>query len=113
MCCRGGLGLTTGFSDVGGLVDCLAGLHEGKATTDILEKYDEIRRRIFSTIVDPTTTKNLERIMQDADEARANDQFLKLLDQAAKDPIAAEELEKVKIVFRSSPYDMTTDLLLF
>ena len=103
------MGLTTGVSDVGCLVDCLAGIHEGKASMDILEKYDEIRRRIFSTIVDPTTTKNLERIMQDADLARTNDEFLKLLDQAAVDPKAAEELEKVPTVFWYSRHDVDAD----
>ena len=85
--------------DVGGVVDCLVGIHEGKASMDILDKYDEIRRRIFSTTVDPTTTTNLKRIMQDADEARAKDPFLTMLDQAAKDPDVMKEIEKVHFVF--------------
>lgn len=42
---HGGLGLTGGIMDAGGLSQCLIGIAEGKATPDILDRYDEVRRR--------------------------------------------------------------------
>ncbi|KKY35456.1 putative fad binding domain-containing protein [Diaporthe ampelina] len=62
----GGMGLTNGMVDVGGLADCLIGIHRGLATEDILDKYDDVRRGIFQDVVDGITTMNLERIMQDS-----------------------------------------------
>lgn len=64
---------------------------------EILDKYDETRRRIFSTIVDPTTTANLKRIIQKPEDATANDPFFEMIQRAAEDPKAAEELMKVSL----------------
>lgn len=105
--------MTTGVSDVGGLVDCLVGIHEGKASMEILDKYDETRRRIFSTIVDPTTTGNLKRIIQDPDEAIANDPFVAMLKQAAVDPKIEEELMKVSSSISDTTGQGNADLVCF
>jgi 2-polyprenyl-6-methoxyphenol hydroxylase-like FAD-dependent oxidoreductase len=76
----GGLGLTGGMVDVGGLSDCLAGIYEGKADDEILDKYDEIRRAKYTDIVNPVSTENFKRIFdQDPEVAGEKDEFLKLL----------------------------------
>src|SRR5271156_5874205 len=46
----GGLGLTGGIVDAGGLSDCLIGLAYGVADESILDKYDEIRRAMWHNI---------------------------------------------------------------
>ncbi|KAG8165507.1 hypothetical protein KVR01_004059 [Diaporthe batatas] len=62
----GGMGLTNGMVDVGGLADCLVGIHRGLTDEGILDKYDSVRRGIFQDVVDGITTANLKRIMQDS-----------------------------------------------
>lgn len=95
---RGGLGLTGGISDVGGLVDCLYGIYDGKASLDILDEYDRIRREVYKTITDPTSTRNLERIWKDPETLRGGkDPFFAKLDRLKEDPNALDEMEKVNL----------------
>ncbi|KAH6708779.1 hypothetical protein BKA61DRAFT_696546 [Leptodontidium sp. MPI-SDFR-AT-0119] len=75
----GGLGLTTGICDVGSLVDCLFGIGGGHASLDILDKYDQERRRIFNEVVDGLSTANFRRIMQDPDQFIEKDPSYKLM----------------------------------
>ncbi|KAL1863856.1 hypothetical protein Daus18300_008005 [Diaporthe australafricana] len=82
----GGMGLTNGMVDVGGLADCLIGIHRGVAGDDILDKYDTIRRGIFQDVVDGITATNLRRIMQDSSEALGADPFLRACREAAQSP---------------------------
>ncbi|KIW95655.1 uncharacterized protein Z519_04240 [Cladophialophora bantiana CBS 173.52] len=57
----GGYGLTSGIADIGSLVDCFQGIHEGLATINILNKYDQKRREKYYTIAEaarnPVTAK--------------------------------------------------------
>lgn len=96
---RGGLGLTTGISDVGSLADCLYGIHEGKADMSILDQYNEIRLKIFREAVDTMSTANFERIMQDANQFQEKEPFFKLISQAQKDPQLAQSLREVSVSF--------------
>jgi 2-polyprenyl-6-methoxyphenol hydroxylase-like FAD-dependent oxidoreductase len=78
----GGLGLTGGIVDIGGLYDCLIGIYEGKADDSILDKYSEVRRQRYKDIVDPVSQDNIRRLFdQDPDKALENDEFLKTLKQ--------------------------------
>ena len=90
----GGLGLTGGIVDAGGLADCLIGLSEGIAEDSILDKYDEIRRAMWNNVINVVSTANLKRLnSQDPDKALENDAFLMSLVEAAKNP----ELMKDKV----------------
>lgn len=72
----GGLGLTGGFADVTGLAECLEGIATGQADDGILDKYDEVRRSIFLTVIDPISTANFLRISNlDSDAAITKDPF--------------------------------------
>lgn len=75
-CDRGGLGLTSGIADAGSLIDCLYGMLDGKAGLDILDRYDEDRRRVYDTQTNPVSTGNLERMMKDVESVVANDPFI-------------------------------------
>lgn len=99
----GGMGLTNGMVDVGGLADCLIGIHRGVATEDILDKYDSVRRGIFRDVVDGITTANLNRIMQDSSEAVEADPFLQACREAAQNPEKAAMLANVMRVSRYFP----------
>jgi 2-polyprenyl-6-methoxyphenol hydroxylase-like FAD-dependent oxidoreductase len=83
----GGLGLTGGLVDAGGLADCLIGIAKGLADESILDKYDEIRRAMWHEVIDPISTANLLRLnSQDPDTALQDDAFLKGLVEAEKNP---------------------------
>lgn len=91
----GGLGLTGGFADVAGLADCLVGISTSQADHSILEKYDEVRRSIYKTFIDPISTKNFFRVAKlDPDKAVENDPFLAKWVTAKNDPVVREELDK-------------------
>jgi hypothetical protein len=82
----GGLGLTGGIVDIGGLYDCLAGIYHGKADPSILDKYSEIRRQKYSEIINPVSSENIVRLFgQDPDLALENDEFLKMCKRTAND----------------------------
>jgi hypothetical protein len=90
----GGMGLTSGIVDIGGLYDCLAGVYHGKANPEIiLEKYHQVRSQKFQEIIDPISSQNLVRLFgQDPDKAGESDDFLVLCK-------AAEANEKVQEQF--------------
>src|SRR6266536_2430988 len=74
----GGLGLTGGIADVGGLIDCLIGIYDGKGGPEILDKYDEVRRDIYHKIIDPVSSDNIRRMYQDSEKALEKDEFLQV-----------------------------------
>ncbi|KAJ5934294.1 hypothetical protein N7466_003841 [Penicillium verhagenii] len=77
--CSGGLGLTGGIADVGSLFDSFMGIHRGLADETILDKYSEIRKRIWADIIDPMSRENFKRLYdQDPTKARENDEFFQL-----------------------------------
>ncbi|KAJ9494711.1 hypothetical protein H2202_009787 [Exophiala xenobiotica] len=101
----GGLGLTGGLTDVGGLYDCMIGVYEGKADESILDKYSEMRRHKFHTVTDPISTENIKRLFdQDPDKAMETDEFLKLLKSMENDKEAQKEFMKSPMALR---YDFT------
>lgn len=78
----GGLGLTGGFIDIGGLAECLIGIEKGKAGDDILDKYDEIRRTIWHELLNPRSSANFLRVSAtDPETAREKDDFLNTVSQ--------------------------------
>ena len=88
----GGLGLTGGIVDIGGLYDCLIGIYEGKAHPDILDKYSEIRRKKYQEVTDPISQDNIRRLFdQDPDKAMKNDSFLKMLQENEGNVAAQQE----------------------
>jgi len=94
----GGLGLTGGLVDAGGLADCLIGLSEGIADDSILDKYDEIRRAMWHNIINVVSSANIRRLNdQDPDKALENDEFLKGLVEAEKNPLLMKNTVNVRL----------------
>ena len=62
--CSGGMGLTGGFADVGGLYDCLYGIYSGQADESILDLYDKKRREKYLNVIDPISSGNLRRLVR-------------------------------------------------
>ena len=89
----GGLGITGGFVDVGGLYDCLAGIWDGKADESILELYSEKRIEKWKTIIDPISQENFRRV-SDKDPATRfeRDEFMQLLKNGETDEVFLKEL---------------------
>ncbi|KAF2099878.1 FAD/NAD(P)-binding domain-containing protein [Rhizodiscina lignyota] len=101
----GGMGLTGGIADVGSLYDSLVGIHIGQADDSILDKYDEIRRKIWHEIIDPISSGNIRRLFgQDADEALEKDDFLKMLKRAETDKELSLQMQAGAMSLR---HDMT------
>ncbi|CZR65547.1 related to monooxygenase, partial [Phialocephala subalpina] len=91
----GGLGLTGGIVDVGGLFDCLIGIHKGNADASILDKYDEIRRWKYSEVINLISTENIKKLFgQNPDTAIENDEFLKLCKKTETDPVFSKEFSR-------------------
>ncbi|CVK98711.1 related to monooxygenase [Fusarium mangiferae] len=90
----GGLGLTGGILDVGGLYDCLYGIATGQADESILDHYSDVRRQIYRDFTDPLSTENMKRLLSDPEEALEKDQFLQLCKEAATNPEVADKLAK-------------------
>ncbi|KAH7265758.1 hypothetical protein B0J15DRAFT_579605 [Fusarium solani] len=90
----GGLGLTGGIVDVGGLYDCLRGIYEHKADTTILDKYNEIRRQKWLDVIDVVSSSNLRRLFEvDPERALETDGFFQMLKKAETDPASSQELQ--------------------
>ncbi|KAL2881473.1 hypothetical protein SGCOL_003039 [Colletotrichum sp. CLE4] len=85
----GGMGLTGGLVDVGDLFDCLAGIHDGRADDDILDKYDHYRREKYNQFTNPVSEANLKRMASDPDEVEANDPGIVAMREADKTDEAA------------------------
>jgi hypothetical protein len=90
------MGLTGGIADVGSLYDSLYGIHTDQADESILDIYDEKRRQIWHSIINPISTENIKRLFdQDADQALEKDPFLKMVKQAETDQELAEKMQSV------------------
>ncbi|EAQ91862.1 hypothetical protein CHGG_00097 [Chaetomium globosum CBS 148.51] len=89
----GGLGITGGFVDVGGLYDCLAGIWDGKADDSILDLYSEKRIEKWRTIIDPISQENFRRV-SDKDPATRfqRDEFMQMLKKGESDEAFLKEL---------------------
>ncbi len=75
----GGLGLTGGIVDVGGVYDCLLGIYGAQANESILDIYSEVRRQKFESITNPITIDNFKRLSSNPDTVSESDEFLKTL----------------------------------
>ncbi|BCR84185.1 uncharacterized protein ACHE_11587A [Aspergillus chevalieri] len=101
----GGLGLAGGIADAGSLFDALMGIHLGLADDGILDKYSEMRRKIWKDVIDPASREHFRRLRErDANTARENDEFFRLCVKAEGDEVLARELAMGLEVLR---YDMT------
>jgi len=86
------MGLTGGFADIGGLYDCLYGIYAGLADDSILDKYDEIRREKYNTIIDPVSSGNIRRLWDP--DAIESDEFIKMVKRSETDKDFAREMAK-------------------
>ena len=78
------------------MYDSLDGIHRGLADDSILDKYDEIRRKIWHDIINPMSSENMTRLYTlDADTAVDNDPFFKLLKQAEQDQELMDRMKHV------------------
>lgn len=105
----GGMGLTGGFADVGGLYDCLYGIYSGQADDSILDKYDEIRREKYLNVIDPISSGNLRRLWDPM--AIEDDEFIKMVRRAKTDSAFAAEMRQVRRA--SATLDPLLSLTLF
>ncbi|KAK5230386.1 hypothetical protein LTR47_007802 [Exophiala xenobiotica] len=89
----GGLGLTGGIVDVGGLADCLIGIHRGVADSSILDIYDSVRREKYTDIINPISSANLVRLHSTDPETVINtDPFFRMAKKAETDVQYARQL---------------------
>jgi 2-polyprenyl-6-methoxyphenol hydroxylase-like FAD-dependent oxidoreductase len=88
----GGYGCMSAVLDVGGLADCLIGLHQSLCNESILDKWAEIRREKFLRFVDRRSRKNMERLRgKDPEATIKNDDFFKMLRSMEGDDEATRE----------------------
>lgn len=72
------------------------GIHRDLADDSILDKYAEVRRRMWTDVIDPMSRENFRRLHnQDPDKARENDEFFQMLVRSEKDEALAKELALV------------------
>ncbi|ETN43913.1 uncharacterized protein HMPREF1541_11044 [Cyphellophora europaea CBS 101466] len=95
----GGLGLTGGLADVDGLYDCLIGIHQGKTSDSILDRYDQVRRDMWHKFIDVVSSENLCRLnSQDPETALEQDKLLQMLAKAADDKDLARQMQLVSLL---------------
>jgi hypothetical protein len=84
------------LADIESLYDCLLGVHDGSTDESILEKYDEIRRRMWHEYVDVVSSDNLRRLNRDgAKTAIEEDPAVQMLLKSAQDPDLARKIQLV------------------
>lgn len=104
--------MTGGIADLGSLFDCLNGIHQRLADDDILDRYAEIRRKIYFDVIDPLSRENFRRLWaQDPDKAKENDEFFKVLDKAEKDQELAKQLTLVGCLSKSRESAVSASVL--
>lgn len=81
----GGLGLTGGIMDVGGLSQCLIGIAQGRTSPAILDRYDEVRRSIWHEIINPVSSGNFMRVSSNPDEVADTDELIQMSKKAWHD----------------------------
>ncbi|KAI0183141.1 FAD binding domain-containing protein [Xylaria flabelliformis] len=101
----GGMGITGGFVDVGGLYDCLAGIWDGKADESILDLYSEKRIEKWKTVINPVSSDNFRRVSDsDPDTLLERDPVLQACKKAENDPEAQRQMALAAFSVR---YDFT------
>jgi len=95
----GGMGLTGGFADVGSLYDCFTGIHLDELDDSILDKYSEIRIKIWREMIDPMSRENFHRLW-DPEHEEKRKEFFKMCERASDDPVwgksVAETIHQVR-----------------
>lgn len=77
------------------------GIHKDLADDSILDKYAEVRKRIWAEVIDPMSRENFRRLHdQDPDKAHENDEFFRTLILSEKDKGLARELALVSYHFQ-------------
>lgn len=72
------------------------GIHKGLADDGILEKYAEVRKRMWEEVIDPMSRENFRRLHdQDPEKARENDDFFQTLIKSETDGELAKEFALV------------------
>ncbi|PNS21540.1 D-arabinitol dehydrogenase 1 [Sphaceloma murrayae] len=95
----GGMGLTGGLVDAGNLYDCLIGLHKGLVDDSILDKYSDVRRKVYHEVIDPISSGNIRRMWQDPETVMETDEFLQMCVKVENDPEASKAMQQgMKIV---------------
>ncbi|KAI1202915.1 FAD binding domain-containing protein [Nemania serpens] len=101
----GGMGITGGFVDVGGLYDCLAGIWDGKADESILDLYSEKRIDKWKNIINPVSSDNFRRVSDsDPKTLLERDAVLQAFKAAENDP---EAQKKMALASFALCYDFT------
>jgi 2-polyprenyl-6-methoxyphenol hydroxylase-like FAD-dependent oxidoreductase len=101
----GGMGITGGFVDIGGLYECLSGMWDGKADQSILDLYSEKRIEKWKTVIDPISQENFRRVMDNDPSTRyERDEFLQLCKKSEDDKEFAKNLLLGSMAVR---YDFT------
>ncbi len=91
----GGLGLTGGLVDVGGLAECLEGIARGVADDAILDLYNSVRKAKWEEVINPVSSDNFRRVSAtDPDKALTDDSFLMLVESARGDEKVRKELDQ-------------------
>lgn len=82
----GGMGLTGGILDAGALGDVLVAVINERKSEALLDRYSDLRRKVFLEVVDPRSQANVRRISEtDPDTVGQTDPFLKMLNDPAID----------------------------
>lgn len=72
------------------------GIHQGKTSDAILDKYDQVRRDMWHKFIDTVSSDNLRRLnSQDPEKALEEDKLLQTLQVASRDTSLARELQLV------------------
>lgn len=86
----GGLGLTGGFCDAFVLSEAMAAVVHGTASGEVLDRYEDIRRRIFLDMVSPQATAN-KKMLFDPHSPEEKAQLLDGLRFMANNPEARRQ----------------------
>lgn len=85
----GGLGLTTGLLDAESLADALDFVINHDKPLSVLQTWSDSRRKAFSTVTNPISTKNKQRCSdQDPDTAAQEDPFLRAIVEQDEEKLA-------------------------
>jgi hypothetical protein len=76
---------------VGSLYDCFLGIHEDQLDEDILDKYSEIRIKIWRDLIDPMSRANFHRLW-DPECIKDREEFFAMCEKANKDPVFGKSL---------------------